>query len=239
MQSYLNSKNINSLFIAIVESLLIEKPSNPIGFIMEYLHKQYPEQTKGAIENIAGPRLTSNNTTNQMDAKAESKTSTDMIRQTSTNKKTQSKIDDTDEEDDDVSDLQVKPVTANSSNKERRRISVSAESVDPVKMKAQRATITNVEKTPDVAARLREVVSKSPLLRTLDDEQRDMIVNAFTGPEIRQPGDTVIKQGDIGDVFYLLEDGHVDVYISKGGEEVKVHTYKPGKENHFKNLIFI
>ena len=71
-------------------------------------------------------------------------------------------------------------------------------------------------------------MSKSPLLRTLDDEQRDMIVNAFTGPEIRQPGDTVIKQGDIGDVFYLLEDGSVDVYISKGDEEVKVHTYKPG-----------
>ena len=226
MQSYLNSKNINSLFIAIVESLLIEKPSNPIGFIMEYLHKQYPEQTKGAIENIAGPRLTSNT---NLDAKAESKTSTEMVRQQSkTAKKAQSKIDDTDEDDDDVSDLQVKPVPANVSSKERRRISVSAESVDPVKMKAQRATVTNVEKTPDVAARLREVVSKSPLLRTLDDEQRDMIVNAFTGPEIRQPGDTVIKQGDIGDVFYLLEDGSVDVYISKGDEEVKVHTYKPG-----------
>ena len=193
---------------------------------MEYLHKQYPEQTKGAIENIAGPRLTSNT---NLDAKAESKTSTEMVRQQSkTAKKAQSKIDDTDEDDDDVSDLQVKPVPANVSSKERRRISVSAESVDPVKMKAQRATVTNVEKTPDVAARLREVVSKSPLLRTLDDEQRDMIVNAFTGPEIRQPGDTVIKQGDIGDVFYLLEDGSVDVYISKGDEEVKVHTYKPG-----------
>ena len=198
---------------------------------MEYLNKQYPEQTKGFIENIAGSRLASSNAGgNQLDAKAESKT-TDMIRQSSTtNKKAQSKIDDTDEDDDDVSDLQVKPVPANVSNKERRRISVSAESVDPVKMKAQRANITNVEKTPDVAARLREVVSKSPLLRTLDDEQRDMIVNAFTGPEIRQPGDTVIKQGDIGDVFYLLEDGSVDVYISKGEEEVKVHTYKPGME---------
>ncbi len=31
LQSYLNSKNINSLFIQIVESLLIEKPANPIG----------------------------------------------------------------------------------------------------------------------------------------------------------------------------------------------------------------
>ena len=58
LQQYLNSKNINSLFIAIVESLLIEKPSNPIAFIIEYLHKQYPEQAKVAIEGIAGPRIT-------------------------------------------------------------------------------------------------------------------------------------------------------------------------------------
>ncbi|GMH70330.1 hypothetical protein TrLO_g4817, partial [Triparma laevis f. longispina] len=35
LQDYLNSKNINTLFIQIVESLLIEKPDNPIGFIVE------------------------------------------------------------------------------------------------------------------------------------------------------------------------------------------------------------
>jgi len=42
LQNYLNSKNINALFISIVESLLIEKPANPIAFIIEYLYKQYP-----------------------------------------------------------------------------------------------------------------------------------------------------------------------------------------------------
>ena len=53
LQQYLNSKNINSLFIAIVESLLIEKPANLIAFMIEYLHKQYPEQAKIAMEGIA------------------------------------------------------------------------------------------------------------------------------------------------------------------------------------------
>ena len=50
LQQYLNSKNINSLFIQIVESLLIEKPANPIAFIIEYLKKQYPDQAKVAFE---------------------------------------------------------------------------------------------------------------------------------------------------------------------------------------------
>lgn len=71
-------------------------------------------------------------------------------------------------------------------------------------------------------------------LRTLTNcnhsEQKDMIVKAFSGPLIKQPGEDVIVQGDIGDVYYLLEDGAVDVYIKKKGQETetKVHTYKAG-----------
>ena len=58
LQQYLNSKNINSLFISIVESLLIEKPANPIAFIIEYLYKQYPDQAKAALDSLAGGNAT-------------------------------------------------------------------------------------------------------------------------------------------------------------------------------------
>ena len=54
LQQYLNSKNINSLFISIVESLLIEKPANPIAFIIEYLYKQYPDHAKAALDSLSG-----------------------------------------------------------------------------------------------------------------------------------------------------------------------------------------
>jgi cAMP-dependent protein kinase regulator len=59
LQQYLNSKNINSLFISIVESLLIEKPANPIAFIIEYLYKQYPDQAKAALDSLSGGNATS------------------------------------------------------------------------------------------------------------------------------------------------------------------------------------
>jgi hypothetical protein len=49
----LNSNNINSLFIAIVESLLIEKPATPIAFMIEYLHRQFPEEAKLAMEALS------------------------------------------------------------------------------------------------------------------------------------------------------------------------------------------
>lgn len=110
-----------------------------------------------------------------------------------------------------------------------RRTSVSAESMDPNKMKAQMANVTVIEKEPDVYDNLMKVVGKSPLLRMLDAEQKDKIVKAFSGPLIKQPGEDVITQGDIGDTFYLLESGEVDVYKKKpDAEEIKVHTYKSG-----------
>jgi hypothetical protein len=36
-----------------VENLLIEKPANPIAFMIEYLYKQYPDQAKVALENLS------------------------------------------------------------------------------------------------------------------------------------------------------------------------------------------
>jgi len=89
--------------------------------------------------------------------------------------------------------------------------------------------ITCIEKEPEVYQNLLNVVAKSPLLRALDDEQKDMIVKAFSGPIMKKADEDIIVQGEIGDVFYLLEEGAVDVYISKGGDpQVKVHSYKPG-----------
>ena len=37
LQAYLKEKELNTLFVSLVEALLIEKPANPIGFIVEHL----------------------------------------------------------------------------------------------------------------------------------------------------------------------------------------------------------
>jgi cAMP-dependent protein kinase regulator len=126
-----------------------------------------------------------------------------------------------------IGDLMVKP--SDRPVNDIRRVSVSAESVDPAHLRQQRSQLLVSEKSPDVTVRLLGVVSKSPLLRTLDEEQRDILVRAFTGPIMKEAGETIIQQGDIGDVFYLLEDGLVNVFVQKKGEDSKqVHTYKGG-----------
>lgn len=211
LQQYLNSKNINSLFISIVESLLIEKPANPIAFIIEYLYKQYPDQAKVALDSLAGGNAS------DAPAVADAPAAAPAAAEAGSDS----------EEDDDMGDIveiapKARPVG--------RRTSVSAESMDPSKMKAQMANVTCIEKDPAVYESLMATVAKSALLKMLDNEQKDKIVKAFSGPLMKPPGEDIIVQGDIGDVFYLIEQGEVDVYIKKKGEEgeIKVHTYKPG-----------
>jgi cAMP-dependent protein kinase regulator len=108
-----------------------------------------------------------------------------------------------------------------------RKFAVSAESISEAFLKKSE-NIPNIPKSPEVTAMLRKVVSKSPLLRILDAELKDKIVWAFRGPVIVSVDTDVIIQGDIGDAFYLLEEGSLEVSIKKNKTEVKVHTYKSG-----------
>jgi cAMP-dependent protein kinase regulator len=129
-------------------------------------------------------------------------------------------------------------VSKKSPKSKSRRSSVSAESADPNKLKEQLSQIETIPKEPHVMSNLLVVVSKSPLLRALDSEQKEKIVNAFSGPVSFARGENIITQGDDGKVFYLLEQGEVEVYINNNSksnkgtstdvEEVLVHTYKSG-----------
>ena len=193
------------------------------------MYKQYPEQAKVALESLMGSTAAAAAApVSTAESKAESKSA--IASKPVEQKKAAKEPVDSDEEDDDddVADIPVVAAPAKKGGPSRR-VSVSAESMDPAKLKAQASNVTCIEKSPDVASELLRVVAKSPLLRTLDNEQKDKIVKAFSGPLIKQPGEDIIVQGDIGDVFYLLEDGLVDVIIKKGSNDpLKVHTYKPG-----------
>lgn len=90
-------------------------------------------------------------------------------------------------------------------------------------------------------------------MQNLDDDQKRMILKALEGPVTKavrvykisnaikrdghrliitiflQAGEEIILQGDHGDMFYVLEEGTVDVFVKKGGaEEALIHTYEAG-----------
>lgn len=47
-------------------------------------------------------------------------------------------------------------------------------------------------------------------------------------PKEYNDGDVIIKQGDPGEEFYVVDSGVPEVYVNKDGAEVKVLTYGEG-----------
>jgi CRP-like cAMP-binding protein len=130
-----------------------------------------------------------------------------------------------DEEDDEV---ELPPPSFAPNSNRGRRTSVSAESMNPT------AATTNYEKivipkTAEQAQRIRQSVEKNFLFRQLDDEQYKDVVNAMAEKKFHN-GDEVIRQGAVGDYFYIVEVGTLDVFVAKAGgkESVKVASYGPG-----------
>ena len=62
-----------------------------------------------------------------------------------------------------------------------------------------------------------EFVSSIPFLASLSDTDLQSLIDSFTLTKFRD-GETIIKQGDKGDIFYIIEEGNVDVH--KNGKSV-------------------
>eukprot|EP01036_Dinobryon_divergens_P028184 gene28185-37087_t len=239
VEKYLKSKDIHALLNSIVEKILTEKPNYPNSFAVSFLCSEFLDACRPALDRIL-PKFGKKGwiTTHSSTAKDPHLTSSKY-----SDKSKRDKYDESESDDDELDGTNEATKENNSAavavpkqplvNKARaliRRPAVSAESFDPNKLKEILSQLTIVPKSPEFISVLRKTLTRSPMLRALDVEQKEAIVRAFAGPNIYTDEQDVIVQGEIGDSFYVLEEGLVDVYIQKKGsaEEVRVHTYKPG-----------
>lgn len=116
------------------------------------------------------------------------------------------------EDDDDVLDELV-PVV--SSHNRGRRTSVSAESMAPSSDKEYTKVI--IPKSQEQRGRINAAIHANFLFKSLDDEQFREVVDAM-GEKRIGTGEEVITQGGIGDYFYVVEEGNLDVFVSRGGQ---------------------
>ena len=65
-----------------------------------------------------------------------------------------------------------------------------------------------------------------PLLSSLTSYERSKIADALETQRF-SPGSTIIREGDKGESFYILESGTASVYKSESGNNV-IHTYHKG-----------
>lgn len=99
-----------------------------------------------------------------------------------------------------------------------RRTSVSAESLAPSGSDDSNWKPPRYPKTSEQESRLRAAVSQNFLFAHLDDEQSTQVLEALQERKIPAKDVSVITQGDVGDYFYVVEDGSFDIYVSSTGK---------------------
>ncbi|KAF9993524.1 hypothetical protein BGZ65_010925, partial [Modicella reniformis] len=135
---------------------------------------------------------------------------------------------DTDSDDDDEDDESLEdpsPLLTIASYMRGRRTSVSAESMVP---SHQNYVKTVISKTPEQRKRIELSISSNFLFKNLDEDQHEDVVNAMAEKRFRSR-ENVIEQGAVGDYFYVVETGSLDVFVAKNGNpSEKVFEYGPG-----------
>ena len=80
-----------------------------------------------------------------------------------------------------------------------------------------------IPKSEDVRKLIYNAIKPNILFRACSEEELVDLVDAFSMTELKA-GATVIKQGDEGEHFYVVENGELDITVrmGKGGNEVQV-----------------
>mmetsp|Transcript_37764 Transcript_37764/g.97432 ORF Transcript_37764/g.97432 Transcript_37764/m.97432 type:complete len:325 (-) Transcript_37764:1181-2155(-) len=122
-----------------------------------------------------------------------------------------------------VEEEESAPVEAPKFNRSRRK-AVSAAPVEPDAAWKPRV----VEKSDADKEKLRGIIASNVLFQYVDEDQRNIIINAMEKTSHKN-GEEIIKQGDDGDLFYVLEAGSAEAWVKKeDGDSIMVLSYKPG-----------
>ncbi|KAJ3032489.1 hypothetical protein HDV00_007454 [Rhizophlyctis rosea] len=200
--------------------VLRSQPKDIYQFCADYFHKKLAEQRSKLID-IATEKSASASEVIGITPEAE----------TSEYHEDDPMADDTadesihDDEEDDEVDEEMPPPPPPSSYNRGRRTSVSAESMAPSLDKDYVKVV--IPKSDEQRKRLEQAIHANFLFKSLDEEQFADVVNALAEKRV-SAGEEVIKQGGIGDYFYVVEEGALDVYVARAGQApVKVTDYGP------------
>eukprot|EP00592_Proboscia_alata_P004130 CAMPEP_0194365840 /NCGR_PEP_ID=MMETSP0174-20130528/13828_1 /TAXON_ID=216777 /ORGANISM="Proboscia alata, Strain PI-D3" /LENGTH=678 /DNA_ID=CAMNT_0039140683 /DNA_START=103 /DNA_END=2139 /DNA_ORIENTATION=- len=93
------------------------------------------------------------------------------------------------------------------------------------------------EKSPDDKARIAEAIRASVIFKDISNQQRELIFSAMEPLSVKR-GDWVIRQGEMGDRFYIVDNGKFEVRIVPDGTDPDgsggklVHLYVGSRATH-------
>ncbi|XP_012554671.1 cAMP-dependent protein kinase type II regulatory subunit isoform X1 [Hydra vulgaris] len=105
-----------------------------------------------------------------------------------------------------------------------RRKSVCAEAYNPDDDDSDEEQVPVNPKSKAQRERLNQAVKNILLFKSLDLEQLNQVLDAMFERKT-VIGDVIIRQGDDGDNFYVVDNGVFDIYVLVDGVDKKVGTY--------------
>lgn len=222
-QEYIKTK-VNPLLETLVTSVLLEKPEDPINFMLTFLCKQakirqYLEVSSD-MQIEAEKAFLSQEIEKLKQRKSELLTRqgkrVDIARDDRSTKADEDDDEEEDEEDDEDAFETLEAMKSKSLNRGARQ-SVSAEAYGDWNKKAIFVAPVH-EKSEEQIRRIQSCLQQCFLFGALDDEELNTIILALK-EVIVEAGSTIITQGEDGDNMYLIEDGVVNCSKLLNGEE--------------------
>jgi len=113
-----------------------------------------------------------------------------------------------------------------------KRVAVSAEAYNPEEKDNDAFIMPEgavTAKDDETKSMVMKAVSSNILFQGLDPSQQGQIVDTMWLREVAA-GESIIKQGEMGDNFYVVQSGHFEIFVrSKDGTVIKVATRDRGQ----------
>jgi len=222
-QEYIQQK-VNPILENLVTQLLLERPEHLAPFMIKWLSEHAKTSAAAALTEGA-------NELSVMKAELEKLTEEVRLmeaeagdRGVAKDKKLEAKEEDSEEEDDDDDEEELAPPPAAYLNK--IRTSVSAEAYGQWNVK-KAFTPPVYPKTDEQKSRIKDVLQKSFLFKTLGDADMDITLGAMV-EKICEKDARIIEQGDDGDCLFVVESGTVNCYKKIEGEDKLVKVCQAG-----------
>ena len=141
----------------------------------------------------------------------------------------QSEDEENDKEDQDQFDKEIEEKTKKGPHEKfsAQRISVCSEVVGEYNKKADYVPKV-IPKTDEQKEKIKNKMLQNFMFSNLDEAELQTVLDAFEEKKVTT-GETVIKEGDKGDVVYLVETGELTCTKKQNGKEVELKTYVPGE----------
>jgi cAMP-dependent protein kinase regulator len=113
-----------------------------------------------------------------------------------------------------LSSLKIKPST---SHKSVQFSSESGSKEDSKEFDPENDVLFSYPKSKAEKMRIMEAVKEKPLFSSLNETQLRVVVNAMEKRSFSRGG-IIIKQGDVGDYFYILDSGSADCFVKQAND---------------------